>query len=79
MKFSLLAASEVVIGNVIMILMRFSSLAAPEVVILTTSGAASDENLIKIMTFPIQRFVMIALHYYCISLLWGSINSLAPG
>ena len=36
-------------GNVV-ILMKFSSLAAPEVVILTTSGAAIDENFIK-MTF----------------------------
>ena len=33
--------------------MKFSSLATPGVVILTTSSAASDENFIK-MTFPFQ-------------------------
>ena len=37
----------------VVILTKFSSLAAPEVVILTTSGAASDENLVK-MIFPFQ-------------------------
>ena len=36
-------------GNVV-ILMKFSSLAALEVVILTTSSAASEENFIKMMT-----------------------------
>ena len=41
-------------GNVI-ILMKFLSLAALEVVILTTSSAASDENFVKMMTFPFQR------------------------
>ena len=40
-------------GNVI-ILMKFSSLAALKVVILTTFGAASDENFIKMMTFSFQ-------------------------
>ena len=30
--------------------MKFSSPAVPEVVILTTSGTASDENFIKMMT-----------------------------
>ena len=38
-------------GNVV-ILTKFSSLAALKVVILTTFGAASDENFIKMMTFP---------------------------
>ena len=40
-------------GNVI-ILTKFSSLAALKVVILTTFGAASDENFIKMMTFSFQ-------------------------
>ena len=34
--------------------MKFLALAALEVVILTTSSAASDENFFKIMTFPFQ-------------------------
>ena len=34
------------------ILMRFSSLSAPEVVMLTTSSAANDENFIKMTSFP---------------------------
>ena len=34
--------------------MKFSSLAALEVVILTTSSAASDENVIKMITFKFQ-------------------------
>ena len=34
--------------------MKFSSLAALEVVILTTSSAANDENFIQITTFPFQ-------------------------
>ena len=42
-------------GNVV-ILMKFSSLAALEVVILTTSGAASDDNFVNMTTFPIQWF-----------------------
>ena len=40
-------------GNVV-ILTKFSSLAALEVVILTTFSAASDENFIKMKTFPFQ-------------------------
>ena len=36
------------------ILTTFSSLAALEVVILTTSSTASDENVVKMMTFPFQ-------------------------
>ena len=36
------------------ILKKFSSLAALEVVILTTSNAANDENFIKMTTFPFQ-------------------------
>ena len=35
----------------VFISMKFSSLAALEVVILTTSPAANDENFIKMMTF----------------------------
>ena len=38
----------------VVILTKFSSLAALEVVILTTSSAASDENFIKMKTFPFQ-------------------------
>ena len=38
----------------VVILMKFSSLAALEVVILTTFSAASDENFIKMKTFPFQ-------------------------
>ena len=37
--------------------MKFSSLAALEVVILTTSSAASDENFIKMMTFSFQWYM----------------------
>ena len=33
------------------ILIKFSSLAAPEVVKMTTSSAASDENFVKMTTF----------------------------
>ena len=40
-------------GNVF-ILMKFSSLAAPKVVKMTTFSAASDENFVKMMTFPFQ-------------------------
>ena len=40
-------------GNVF-ILMKLSSLAALEVVKMTTSSAASDENFIKMMTFSFQ-------------------------
>ena len=34
--------------------MKFLSMAALAVVILTTSGAASDENFVKMTTFPFQ-------------------------
>ena len=34
--------------------MKFPSLAAPEVVILTTPGAANDDNFVKITTFLFQ-------------------------
>ena len=47
------------------ILTKFSSLAAPEVAKMTTSGAARDENFIK-MTFPIECINMVDLletHY----------------
>ena len=36
------------------LLMKFLSLAALEVVILTTSSAASNENLIKMKMFPVS-------------------------
>ena len=38
----------------VVILTKFSSLAALEVVILTTFSAANDENFIKMKTFPFQ-------------------------
>ena len=38
----------------VVILTKFTTLVALEVVILTTSSAASDENFIKIKTFPFQ-------------------------
>ena len=38
----------------VIILTKFSSLAAPKVVILTTFGAASDEDFIKMKTFSFQ-------------------------
>ena len=38
----------------VVILTKFSSLAALEFVILTTFSAASDENFIKMKTFPFQ-------------------------
>ena len=41
----------------VVILTKFSSLAALEVVILTTSSAASDEHFIKMKTFPFQCLV----------------------
>ena len=40
----------------IVISMKFSSLAALEVVILTTSTAASDVNFIKMETFTVQCY-----------------------
>ena len=43
-------------GNVI-ILIKFSSLATPKVVRMTTFGAAIDENFVKMTAFPIQRDV----------------------
>ena len=43
-----------VIHENVVILTKFSSLAALEVVILTTFSAASDENFIKMKTFPFQ-------------------------
>ena len=48
-------------GNVV-ILMKFSSLAALEVVILTTSGAASDENFVKMTTFSFQCIASRRFH-----------------
>ena len=43
----------------VVILTKFSSLAALEVVILTTSSAASDEHFIKMKTFPFQWTTLI--------------------
>ena len=40
----------------VVILTKFSSLATLEVVILTTSSAASDEHFIKMKTFPFQWY-----------------------
>ena len=38
------------------ILMKFSWLPALEIVKITTSSAATDENFIKMMTFPFQCY-----------------------
>ena len=43
----------------VVILTKFSSLAALEVVILTTSSAASDEHFIKMKTFPFQWLTLL--------------------
>ena len=56
-------------GNVV-ILTKFSSVAALEVVILTTFSAASDENFIKMKTFPFQlnsTGLSISIH-------WGDVR-----
>ena len=56
----------------VVILMKFSSLAALEVVILTTFSAASDENFIKMKTFPFQWQVaqwFVCVWYIC-NILW---------
>ena len=50
----------------VVILKKFSSLAAPEVVILTTSGAASDENFVKTMTFCFQYIYLLFWKQFCI-------------
>ena len=41
--------------------MKFSSLAALKVVILTTFSAASDEHFIKMKTFPLQ-WISLGMH-----------------
>ena len=53
----------------VVILTKFSSLAALEVVILTTSSAASDENFIKTTTFPFQCILLLAnwQMYLCVT------------
>ena len=48
-------------GNVV-ILTKFSSLAAPKVVKMTTFGAASDENFVKMMTLPFLSLSMSWRH-----------------
>ena len=50
-------------GNVV-ILMKFSSLAASEVVKMTTSSAASGENFIKMTTFWIPHSWLVYHHSY---------------
>ena len=52
-------------GNVI-ILMKFSSLAAREVVKMTTYSATSDENFIKMITFPFQCSIHYTFQFCCI-------------
>ena len=49
-------------GNVV-ILTKFSSVAALEVVILTTFSAASDENFIKMKTFPFQCLLLSGIQF----------------
>ena len=49
-----MAAGDLHWNENVVILTKFSSLAALEVVILTTFSAASDENFIKMKTFPFQ-------------------------
>ena len=46
----------------VVILMKFSLLAALEVVILTTSSASSDENVMKMMTYLIQWYQFFSLN-----------------
>ena len=41
--------------------MKFSSLAALKVVKMTTSSAASDENFVKMTTFPFQWYGILEL------------------
>ena len=48
----------------VVILTKFSSLAALEVVILTTSSAASDEHFIKMKTFPFQCWCNTNGHHF---------------
>ena len=49
-------------GGSVFILMRFSSLAALEVVKMTTSGAASDWNFVEVMTFSFQWWTLGSKH-----------------
>ena len=48
-------------NKIAVILMKFSSLAALEVVILTTSSAASDENFVKMTIFSFQWYIYASL------------------
>ena len=57
----------------VFVLMKFWSLAAPEVVKMTTSSAASDQNVIKMSTVPFQYWLVVFLdtlwvnrHYKCV-------------
>ena len=45
------------------ILVKFSTLAALEVVKMTTSSAANDENFIKMRTFPFQSISYFSQKY----------------
>ena len=60
----------------VVILMKFSSLAALEVVILTTFSAASDENFIKMKTFPFQCKVKALINKVLIHSLFKTERSL---
>ena len=51
----------------VVILMKFSSLAALEAVEMTASSAASDENFIKMMTFPSQC-KMYCRHWFSLNI-----------
>ena len=48
-------------GNEVM-LMNFASLAAPEVVFLTTFGAAYDENFVKMTTFNFRCYIDMSIY-----------------
>ena len=54
----------------VIILMKVSSLAAPKVVILTTFGAASDEDFIKMKTFSFQ-WIWMKIHQFSFKETWN--------
>ena len=56
---------DIIHWNKNVILTKFSSLAALEVVILTTSSAASDEHFIKMKTFPFQCYYDVTRGIVC--------------
>ena len=57
----------------IVILMKFSSLTALEVVKMTSSNAASGENFVKMMTFLFQCSLLINAVYNLIILYWAKL------